>query len=94
MSLASCKLSDVISINIAQFNLFFQYIFYIHTHVENIVNLASAAHQAAASAEQREFGPTNNKRSIAQAIQQPTLHPYKVIVANGILGNIFAQKIA
>ena len=31
---------------------------------------------------------------IAQAQQQSSLHPYKVMGANGILGNIFAQKIA
>ena len=63
-------------------------------YVENIVNLASTAKQAATNAEKREFGPANNKRSIAQARQQSILDPYKAIIANNILSNIFAQNIA
>ena len=58
-------------------------------YVENIVNLASVVQRAAASAEQRNFGPI-----IAQARQQSTLHTYKVIMTNNILSDIFAQKIA
>ena len=88
-----CSMSSA-SIQLELINLFFQYIFYIHTYVEIIVNLASAAKKAATNNEQRKFGPTNNKRAIAQARQQSTLHPYKVIVANSILSIIFAQNIS
>ena len=46
---------DVNNIELAWINLFLQYIFYIHTYVEDILNLAHAAQRAVMSAEQRDF---------------------------------------
>ena len=52
---------DVINIKLAQINLFLSYIFYIHMHVKNILDLAQAAREAtsakrqAPSAEQHKF---------------------------------------
>ena len=57
--LSSSDSFNVINIEIDQINLFFEYIFYIRTYVENILNLAHAGREAMI-AERRESNGRNN----------------------------------
>ena len=54
---------DVIDIELNQINLFLLYSIYICTYVENILNLAPAAQQAATSVERPEFRWQNQQNS-------------------------------